>query len=243
MPKRTDALPDDLARATENGARRRRQTLGRRIALGAAALFAGVLVLITGIQARRDGGHATDGQSGTTVRQVVEKAGTGRRPGYKPVVPSSCPRPRTRRRAALPGLADQPDSGDLGDTRPRQPIRRRPRRTRRRRRPAGRPARRPTRAPRMPRGTDATHTQCRGRPRPPRTPRPAPRAALVLGGRVYLGLAGSRAQLVRRRTVARTDGSAAQRRLAPRRWRASAKAAPREAVGPLLRQRPGFRQR
>ncbi|HNQ07278.1 MAG TPA: hypothetical protein PKH97_08855 [Tetrasphaera sp.] len=63
------------------------RALGRRIALGAAALFAGVLVLITGIELGM--GRALDGQSGTTVRQVVEKAGTGKAGSTKPVVPSS----------------------------------------------------------------------------------------------------------------------------------------------------------
>lgn len=63
------------------------RALVRRIALGAAALFAGVLLLITGIELGM--GRALDGQSGTTVRQVVEKAGTGKAGSTKPVVPTS----------------------------------------------------------------------------------------------------------------------------------------------------------
>ena len=63
------------------------RALVRRIALGAAALFAGVLLLITGIELGM--GRALDGQSGTTVRQVVEKAGTGKAGNTKAVVPTS----------------------------------------------------------------------------------------------------------------------------------------------------------
>lgn len=88
--------------------RERDRSLVRRVALGAAALFAAVLLLITGIELGM--GRALDGQSGTTVRQVVEKAGTGKAGAGKPTGPATSPT------SDAPATSDSPSDSPTGQT-------------------------------------------------------------------------------------------------------------------------------